>query len=432
MESSASSAPCFLPPPIRVGLVGVTGYAQAYFESLRKLEAAGRIQWGAVTIINREQAREQVRYFEARKVPIYDGYEAMLAQEHHRLDWMCIPTAIGWHTRMTIDSLRHGLPVLVEKPLAATLQEVDAIQVVERETGLLVVVGFQHTYLPGTWEIKQRLLAGEIGEIYRIDSIGLWPRGESYYQRNYWAGRLHDGASWVLDSPLQNALSHAVNLILFFAGARLTERAELVEVAAELYRSKRIESYDTIRTEAQLSSGARASIVLSHSSEQSVDPEIRFLGTQGTFTWRFSGEHVFEVDGRTDILRTCDHIPMRELMFETIVRHLQGEETQYLCTTELAKGEVKWVNAVHDTAMIYDIPGRFRRRRVDREGEIFDFVDQLDTYAQRAYERRCWLATAGAPWAVSPGRRDLCDYRAFEGKFLEPPPPQDRRRATRD
>ena len=405
--------------PLRVGLVGVTGYGLAYFEALCKLAAEGIVQWGAVTIINQAQAVEQVAWLRAQGVPIYDDYRAMLEAEGDRLDWMCIPTAIGWHTRMTVDSLRRGIPVLVEKPLAPTLQEVEAIQEAERASGLVVAVGFQHSYLRGTWEIKRRLLDGEIGEIVRMDSIGLWPRPRSYYERNEWSGRVHDGEFWVLDSPLQNALSHVVNLVLFFGGADMASRADPAVVEAELYRAKPIQNYDTVRTAVELNTGVEAAIVLSHSSLNKIDPEIRIVGTKGSLTWRFCGAHTFQVGDRVETLRTRGQVPTREYMFENIARLIQGDTSARTCTTELAKGEVKWVNAVQDATPVHDVPASCRRQIVEEGGEVFDFVEDLDYYAMRAFQERRWFHELEVPWAVPPGRLETSHYTRFEGGKID-------------
>jgi len=401
--------------PLRVGLVGVTGYGLAYFEALEKMAAEGQISWGAVTIINRREAAMKVAYFEEKGVPIYDDYLVMLEAEAEHLDWMCLPTGIAWHTEMTLESLRRGLHVLVEKPLAPTLQEVAQIQAAEKESGLVVAVGYQHSYLRGTWEIKRRLLAGELGKIQRLDGICLWPRGISYYQRNEWGGRLHDGHGWVLDSPLQNAVSHLVNLILLFAGETLIDRAEIEAITAEIYRAKPIESYDTVRTTAKLHTGAEASIILSHSSTQTIDPEIRIVGTQGTLIWRFSGAHTFMRDGQIDILRTRGAIPTREYMFEIVARRILGDTRMRVCTTEMAKGEVKWVNAVHDAATIQDIPSAYRQQIVPQNGDVLDTILDLEYYALRAFHERKSFEAVGAPWAVPPARSDVTDYAAFRG-----------------
>ena len=410
-------------PPLRVGLVGVTGYAYAYFEEINKLVREGKAAWAAVTIINREAAPEQVAFFESAGIPIYDDYRDMFAAQAGQLDWVCLPTAIGWHTRMTVDALQEGFPVLLEKPIAPTLQDVDTIQAAEAETGLPVAIGYQHSYGESTWKLKQRLLEGVIGDIRRIDSICLWGRPRSYYNRNDWGGRLFVGDSWVLDSPLHNAISHVLNLILFFAGSTPAGRSDIRQVEAELYRAKPIQSYDTVRTEALLDSGARAVVLLSHSTTHTVDPEIRITGTKGRLHWRFTGEHIFEVDGHRETVKAENPIRVREHMFANIVRLLNGDSSARICSTEQAKGEVKWVNAVQDASAIHDIPERYRRTVRDDSGEVFDIVEGLDTYAMRAYRDHCWFKEAGAPWAVDPGKLQLDGYNAFQARKIPEPVP---------
>ncbi|MFO7725687.1 MAG: Gfo/Idh/MocA family oxidoreductase [Oceanipulchritudo sp.] len=405
------------PSPLRVGLIGVTGYAYAYVEELTKLVDAGLVKWGAVTIINREAAPEQVAFFEAAGVPIYGDYREMLEAEGHLLDWLCIPTAIDWHTRMTIDALKRGLPVLLEKPLAPTLQDVERIQAAEKASGLLVAIGYQHNYARTTWEIKQRLLDGLIGKIERIDSLCLWPRGRSYYDRNNWSGRLYLDDSWVLDSPLHNAISHVVNLILFLTGPSLEKRADLLQVEAELYRAKPIQSYDTVRTEAILDNGARAAVVLSHSSETHLDPEIRITGSRGVLVWRFSGPHTFEIEGKKMSIPGEDQIAIREQMFNNIVHAIRGDSSRRICSTEQARGEVKWVNAVQDATTIHDIPKAFCRTHEDG-GDIFDVVEGLDAFAEKAYAEGSWFSDLNAPWARPPGSLDLAGYTSFQARTI--------------
>lgn len=405
-----------------MGLIGVTGYGQAYYEGLSKLVEEGRSAWAAVTIINPEEAVEQVNYFKRLGVPIYADYREMLAKEKDNMDWVGIPTGIGWHRQMTVECLRNGLPVLVEKPLAATLQDVEMIQEAERETGLTVGVGFQHMYIDETWEIKRRLLEGEIGEIERMDCLCLWPRPQSYYHRNNWSGKLHDGQSWILDSPAHNGLSHFINLILFWGGREIGSYAKLERVGAEMYRAKPIESFDTVRTVGQLDSGVEASVILSHSSCHNHDPEIRIKGTKGSLVWRYCNHHTFYSPEGADSIKTPCHIRMREIMFEHMVDRFEGKPSR-ICTTEMATGAIHWVNAIHDTAPIHDIPEEYRQRIVDNEYEVLDTIRDLDYYTARAFHEKKSFQDLGIPWAVPMQERDVREYTAFEGHFYPDPTP---------
>lgn len=405
--------------PIRVGLIGVTGYAYAYFEELTTLVEKGLVAWGAVTIINPEEATEQVEFFKSISVPIYDDYLVMLEKEHVRLDWVCVPTAISWHTQMTLDSLSHGLPVLLEKPIASTLQEVKIIQDAEEESGQLVAIGYQYYYCPKTAEIKQRFLSGEIGEIERIDCMCLWPRDFDYYHRNDWAGCVHDGHGWVLDSPLHNALSHLVNLILYFAGPSMDSRADLLNVTAELYRAKSIQNYDTIRCETRLDTGALATVLLSHSSVNRIDPEIRIQGTKGSLVWRFDGPHTLQTEAGVEELEAESPLEVRSCMFDKIVQLLRGDTSVHVCTTELAKGEVKWVNAVQDAAVVHDVPPQYIKKLTNNNGDVFEVVKNLDEYVVQSFDKLCSFKELGVPWAVEPTFLDLSTYTGFGAFHLK-------------
>lgn len=405
-------------PPLRVGLIGVTGYALAYFEEINKLVAKGLARWGAVTVINPQAAPQQMAFFRSEGVPVYADYRQMLEDQREALDWICIPTAINWHTQMAVKVLEMGLPVLLEKPLAATLQEVDIIQEAEQAAGLPVAIGFQHHYSDSTWQIKDQLLGGMIGEIQQIDSICLWPRPQSYYSRNNWGGRLFVGDSWVLDSPFHNAISHVVNLILFFAGSTRTGRADPLEVEAEIYRAKPIQNYDTVRTKALLDTGIRAGVVLSHSSAKNRDPEIRITGSRGTFLWRFSGQHLLQTRDQRIVFEDEDQIQVRENMFESVVRRIQGDPDAVICTTEQARGEVKWSNGIQDSTVLQDIPESSRRQILSPDGEVYDVVPGMESVASEAYRRFSWFSEAGAGWAASPMGMDLRRYTAFQARHV--------------
>lgn len=406
-------------PPFKVGLIGVTGYGYDYFKCLSELVRQGRIEWGAVTIINPDEAKDQVKAFQDLGVPIYADYRQMLEKERRALDWVCIPTGIGCHKSMAIDCLKLGLQTLVEKPLAPVLQEIEAIQKAERDAEIVASVGFQHTYVEDTWTIKKRLLEGAIGKIQRVDCLGLWPRSQDYYERNEWAGQLSVGGSWILDSPFHNGLSHLVNLILFWLGDTMDSRANLERVSAEVYRVKSIESYDTVRTVATTESGVEAAVMVSHGSLHNIDPEIRVTGEKGRFLWRYSGAHSLETDHGTEDIVSPNPIKIRERMFDAIVDRLCGDSAPN-CSTELAKGVCKWANAIHDICPIEDIPSQFRVKMVSENGEIFEAIDNLEYFALKAHNEGTSLKDAGAPWANEPATRTVSDYDAFEGKFCHP------------
>ncbi|MDQ8187667.1 Gfo/Idh/MocA family oxidoreductase [Pelagicoccus sp. SDUM812002] len=410
------------PNPVRVGLVGVTGYGSAYLDALKRLVDMGRVKWGAVTIINPEETAEEIAFFKERSVPVYANYLEMLEKAKDRIDWVCIPTGIGWHTQMAVESLRRGFQVTVEKPLAPTLQDVAEIQAAEKKAGIAISVGFQYAYQEETWDIKERILSGEIGKVKRINCLALWPRTRNYYERNKWSGRLHDGDSWILDSPLHNALCHLINLILFWSGDELGKEAELMKMLSETYRSKSIESYDTVRSVVEMDSGIEAAVVLSHSTFQRFDPEIHIEGEKGKIIWRFIGDYEVEAEGVRMSYPKLGQLAVRDHMFDSVIDVIQGKPAR-ICTSTLARGTVKWVNAVHDTAIIQDIPKEYRKAVREESNEVVDTVTDLEYFAIRSFHERKSFKELGAPWAVEPSKADISGYTSFLGKCCPVPVP---------
>ena len=201
----------------RVALIGISGYGRIHLQLARECRDRGEIAIAAATVINPGEEAANVAELEAHGTKIYADYAEMLRAEAGRIDLCLIPTGIHWHARMTIAALRAGANVLVEKPLAGSRAEIDAVQREERAAGRFVAVGFQDLYEPGTNWLKAELLKGTIGEIESVRFLGIWPRNRSYFTRNDWAGRTHVDGVAVLDSPLNNAFGHFVMLSLYFA-----------------------------------------------------------------------------------------------------------------------------------------------------------------------------------------------------------------------
>ena len=139
--------------------------------------------------------------------------------------------------------------VLVEKPVSTTTASVDRmIATANAHPDLSVTVGFQHMADRNIRRIKETILSGRLGRIQSIRFHGFWPRGDAYYGRNNWAGKIASPATGalILDSPANNAFAHYLNIALFLAADKLEATAEPVITAARLLRARRtIETFDT-------------------------------------------------------------------------------------------------------------------------------------------------------------------------------------------
>lgn len=339
----------------RLALIGVTGYADIYVRYLRELIVADFARLVAVVAINPHEAGKALEEMKEQGTRVYSSYEEMLVAEGGNVDLCLIPTGIQWHARMTIAALRAGMNVLVEKPLAGSLADVHAIQSVERETGHWVAVGFQDLYLDEAAWLKAAVCAGAIGQVRRVRMVGLWPRPASYFARNAWAGKLAADGAAVLDSPLNNAFAHFVNLCLFLGCREPEASAEVWPTKASLWRAHSIESFDTGYVRAESSDGVVFEFFVSHACPYPKEPEIRIEGTAGYAEWHHEESARVHPAGRDPIARKLiGNDAARRAMFATSLRRL-GDPSEFICSTAIAERHTAFIDALHRIAVIREI-----------------------------------------------------------------------------
>ena len=135
-------------------------------------------------------------------------YEDMLADDE--IDAIVISSPSPTHYDMAIEALRRDKHVLVEKPMALSLQDAEELIAVAKERGLMLMVGHLLEYHPGVTRLKQMVDTGVLGDIYYIYSSRL----------NLGQVRRHENAMWSL-AP------HDISVILYLLGE------EPVEVSAQ-------------------------------------------------------------------------------------------------------------------------------------------------------------------------------------------------------
>ncbi|WP_438482007.1 Gfo/Idh/MocA family protein [Oleiharenicola lentus] len=342
----------------RVALIGVSGYAVIYLDIAKAAHARGEIELSAAVIINPAEEAAKETELRALGTRIYRDYEEMLRAEAGRLDLCLIPTGIPWHARMTLAALHAGAHVLVEKPLAGSNAEVAAIRAAEKATGKFVAVGFQDIYCPVNRWLKQQLCAGAIGKLHTVRFLGLWPRPAAYFTRNPWAGRLHANGTQVLDSPLNNAFAHFVNLSLYFAGTSVDTSAAVQIDSAELLRAHAIESFDTSVVLARSAEGVNFWFGASHTCHQVREPEIYLEGSAGRVEWKHERSCVIiRHDGSREERVLTDIAANRKALLDAAFEKVHRPDT-LICTTALAEKHTAFVEAVHAAAQVQSVPAQ--------------------------------------------------------------------------
>jgi predicted dehydrogenase len=326
-----------------VALVGISGYGRVYLRWLEAMVARRRLRLAAAVVINPDEEREACERLRALGVKLYRDWHELEALAGC-LDLCLIPTPIHLHAEITIAALELGANVLVEKPLAASVEQARAIQAAEARTGRWVAVGYQDFYAPSTLEIARQLAAGRIGRIRSVRWLGLWPRTEEYYRRNHWAGRKSLDGRLVRDSPLNNAMAHYLNLALFWAGAGRNLPVRLERTEAELFRCYPIENFDTAVARFHTSDGVMIQAAVSHCCEENRPIQIRVLGDEGRMIWTHRGDAIWYAEGcepeRVDL--SDDEV---NVMFSSVLARLRNADSN-ICMPSMALPQVEAIEAL--------------------------------------------------------------------------------------
>lgn len=161
---------------------------------------------------------------------VYETYQEMFEKESQmpadkRIDFVSVVTPNHVHFGPSKMALEHGFHVMVEKPIAFSLEEAKILRKLVDKTGL--ILGLAHTYTgyPLVKEARQMVAAGKLGKIRKV--FVEYPQG--------WLSTLLEGAgnmqaSWRTD-PKQSGMggaigdigTHAANLAEYITGQPITE-----------------------------------------------------------------------------------------------------------------------------------------------------------------------------------------------------------------
>lgn len=380
----------------RVALIGISGYGLVHFEHIRKLADKGIVELAAVVVINPDQVQKQLEILKHYNTRVYASTEKMYADFSGKLDLVCIPTGIAFHEPMTIEALRNGASVLVEKPAAGSIAGIENMQNAEKESnGRFVAVGFQHTYARELQFIKRYLLTGRLGKIRNITVKGLWPRNDIYYHRNNWAGRIKsDSGAWILDSPINNAFAHYLNIELFLAGKTFRTSAHPAGVEAELYRARReIETFDTCGVRVKTGEGAILTALFTHTTPRNDNPQLRIECDKGSVYWKVDESWNIRSDSGKLLYSGIVEQPHDD-MFADVTARLRDPEV-FTCSLDIAKAHTTCIEELYRNFTPKQLTAA-SVTRTEPDGQYL--LKNVEAVFEKCYRENLLPSEAGADW----------------------------------
>lgn len=161
-----------------------------------------------------ERKKQYENNVENADVKVYTDYIQMLESE--KIDAVSICTESGYHAKHAIDCLNHGKHVLIEKPMALSLDDADKIIELGKEKNLKVGVCHQNRFNPPVQKLRRAVEEGRFGKIINGTARILWTRDQNYYDQAPWRGtKTLDGGT------LMNQCIHNIDLLQWMIGSEV-------------------------------------------------------------------------------------------------------------------------------------------------------------------------------------------------------------------
>ena len=403
---------------LNAAIIGVSGFGVTHLNDLFREHEAGRVNFIAAVIHQNQVSPENLERIKALNVEIFEDYPSMFAKLAGKIDICCIPTGIALHRPMTEAALAAGANVFVEKPVAPTLADAEAMEAAARKAGKFVAVGYQTIYQPETRRIKELILSGKLGKVLRLKCYALWPRKNVYYGRNGWAGALFgaNGAP-ILDSPFTNAVAHYLNLLLFYAGNTFEGTADVKSVEAGMFRVNPIASCDTADIRVQTTDGKEILFYVSHAIPATEGPISCIECEKGIIHYTQKETVITDLEGNEiERFDSAAGVDIRLNVWEGI-RNRVADPESFICTVKLASKAVLVSNAVFDSAPIVDLPASLIDIAVDEEGSTLRIIRPMEELIKRCYKENRLINKADFPYAAETVPFDVADYKGFTGQL---------------
>jgi UDP-N-acetyl-2-amino-2-deoxyglucuronate dehydrogenase len=220
---------------IRYGIVGCGHIAKKHVAAIKAVEGAELV---AVCDTNEERLSE----FAVDGVRGYTDLKDMLASD---VDVVCICTPSGIHAPLTIQAAEAKKHVIVEKPMALTLEDADRMIDACEKNGVKMAVVHPNRFRPAVVELKKQLEQGAFGKIGHANATVRWNRNQAYYDQAPWRGtKAMDGG------VLMNQAIHNMDLLLWMMG-------DIEEISSyHATRIRNIEAEDTSVSVIRFKNGA--------------------------------------------------------------------------------------------------------------------------------------------------------------------------------
>ncbi len=249
---------------VRTALIGCGKVGQIHAEALRDLPESE-----LVGVCDRDAGRA-ASYAARFGTRAFTDVPTLLKKASPHAIVVCTPHPL--HAEPVIQAARAGVSALVEKPLAASLADCDAMLEASRAAGTKLGVISQRRMYEAVQRMKSAIDAGKIGRpVLGVFEMFSW-RDQAYYQSDPWRGK------WATEGGgvLVNQSPHQLDLLQWFMG-------EIDEITGDWANLNHpfVEVEDTALAMVRFKNGGLGSIVTSLSQRPGIYTKVHIHGSNG-------------------------------------------------------------------------------------------------------------------------------------------------------
>ena len=147
----------------------------------------------------------------------YIDYKQML-EENPDIQLISIATESGIHAEIALYCIEKGIHVIIEKPMAMSLEDADKIIALAKEKNVKVSACHQNRFNIAVQEMRRAIEDGRFGKLSHGSIHVRWNRNQDYYTQAPWRG------TWAQDGgALMNQCIHGIDLLRWTFGNEVEE-----------------------------------------------------------------------------------------------------------------------------------------------------------------------------------------------------------------
>lgn len=251
---------------IKVALAGAGAFGVKHLDGIKNIPDVE-----VIALIGRDKAKTQTVADKYGIGFVTDDLSDALALPELDAVILCTPTQM--HAAQTLQCLRAGKHVQVEIPLADSWADAEEVLRVQKETGLVAMVGHTRRFNPSHQWVHNKIQAGELN-IQQMDV-------QTYFFRRTNTNALGEPRSWT-DHLLWHHAAHTVDLFQYQTGSRVV-KANAIQ--GPIHPVLGIAMDMSIQLQAE--NGAICTLSLSFNNDGPLGTFFRYICDNGTYIARY-------------------------------------------------------------------------------------------------------------------------------------------------